>query len=424
MSFTPAQTRERRIIERKRSGVALDLKPFSEEIASAVNLRRWASGYPLLDQALGGGFLQGSMALMGGAPGVGKSTLVAQVAGRLIADGARVLMVSGEEETGQIAERLVRLGLPRSENLLLGSSLTLEEILWKTEETAPDCLIVDSVQTVNAEEGPYPAGSPAMIRLVTGRLLFLAKKKNITVILLGHVTKEGTLAGPKHLEHMVDVVLSLEKPRAEEIRFLRVLKNRFGPTNALAVFEMSGGGFKEVADPSASFISADWRARLAAENKRTGLASSFALDGGQAFLIQAEALIGKKKLAPGKRAALGIDGNRLQILIAVLERSLNVTLEFCDVFLSLVGGVRVRDPGIDLALLMALGSLVLDFGLPTDAAFLGEVSLSGDVLAPKDLALRIKQAQALGFTKIIHARPGFYRARDFLSSFKQGGSVS
>jgi DNA repair protein RadA/Sms len=220
---------------------------------------------------------------------------------------------------------------------------------------------------------------------------------------------------------MVDVVLEMEKPRAEEFRTLRVAKNRFGPTNQIAVFRMAGGGLDEVADPSAAFLSTQWRERVAAEQARAGLASAIALEGGQPFLVQVEALVGARKMAPGRRAALGVSRSRLELLIAVLEKTLSVDLGFTDVYVSLLGGITVRDTGVDLAILMALGSASLGFPVPTRCVYLGEVSLSGDVLSPKDMDLRVRQAKSLGFTQVSHPQNGLLHLRDFFSGVRAAG---
>ncbi len=405
---------------RPRNESALRIAAFVADEKGLSELVRFGTGFLLLDRALGGGLLEGSLVLLGGPPGVGKSTLMAQLAGQVSQAGAGVFYASGEEEVGQIAARLKRLGVSPSERLILGSSLTLEDILWKTGEIKPRLLIVDSVQTISCETSAYPSGSPALIRFIASRLLNLAKQEKMAVMLLGHVTKEGTLAGPKHLEHIVDVVLEMDKPRTEEFRTLRVVKNRFGPANALSVFRMEESGLAEVNDPSASFISESWRGRLAEEGGRSGLASSIALDAGQPFLIQAEALVGRKKPVPGRRGALGVERGRLEVLIAVLEKALGLNLEFVDVYLSLIGGIRVRDPGVDLALAVALASAALETTVPTGAVFLGEVSLSGDVMAPRDLAIRRDQAKALGFKKIWYPAEKLWRIADFLGTLKKG----
>ncbi|MEK6543996.1 MAG: AAA family ATPase, partial [Elusimicrobiota bacterium] len=407
----------------KRQAQARDLDVHSTAALAAVapSMARGpvTSGFPLFDEALGGGIFEGAFVLLGGAPGIGKSTLMAHLAAQWARARRSVLYASCEEETGQIAARLARLKVTPQDNLYVASSLTLEEILWKAEELRPALLIVDSVQTVDAESAGYPVGSPALVRLVALKMLALAKKSGITVILLGHVTKEGTLAGPKHLEHMVDVVMEMEKPRLEEFRTLRVVKNRFGAANGLVVFSMGVEGLTEVVDPSASFISKEWRERLGEQVKRSGFASSIAMDSGQPFLVQIEALVGAKRMAPGRRTALGLERNRMEMMLAVIEKTLGVSFECTDVFVSLVGGVRCKDTGIDLAQIVTLVSSFYDIPVPTDTVFLGEVSLSGDVLAPKDLAARVKQATSLGFTKILHPKKGFFMVGDFIRALKE-----
>ncbi len=382
-------------------------------------LTRFNSGFPLLDTAMGEGLLEGSLILLGGAPGVGKSTLAGQIALNLGNAGENVFYVSGEEEAYQIGARLQRLGAKSSSNFFIASNLIVEAVLAKAQELKPKLLIVDSVQTIVSAELEYASGSPSLIRAITGQLLHFAKTNRAIVLLLGHVTKEGMLAGPKHLEHLVDVVLTLEKPRTEEFRFLRVAKNRFGPTNHLVVFKMNEEGFKEVKDPSESFLTPGWRERLTQEAGREALASSIALDGGQPFLIQIEALLGKRKMSIGKRAAIGVDRTRLEMLLAVLEKTLKISLETADVFVSCLGGARVRDPGADLAIFMAVASTILEVPIPTQSVFLGEISLSGDVLQPKDLPIRVRQAKSLGFKEIYHSNDKTTRVGDFIKLIRR-----
>ncbi|MBI4062908.1 MAG: DNA repair protein RadA [Elusimicrobia bacterium] len=423
-TLNPQEIKESKTIQKKRSGAALKIQPFLDEGGPSSRPLRRTSGFDQLDCCLGGGFLDGSLILLGGAPGVGKSTLMAEIAGRWAAKGLTVLYSSGEEEVGQVRDRLLRLGIEKSSKLLLGDALTLEDLIWKVEEIHPQLVVVDSVQTLTVEEAGYPQGSPALIRSVTARLLSLAKKEKIVIVLLGHITKEGHLAGPKHLEHMVDVVVQMEKPRAEEFRFVRVLKNRFGPSHALAVFEMKPDGFRQVKDPSQSFISEHWKERIASEQGRLGFASALAMDAGQPFLVQTEALLGKKRMVPGRHSAIGVDPGRLNMLVAVLEQALGLSLEFNDIYLSLIGGARVRDPGIDLALTMALGSVIVQAPVATDTAFLGEVSLSGDVLVPRDLDARLNQAKTLGFQKILYPQKGFWKIKDFIRILSRAERIS
>ncbi|MFC1521179.1 ATPase domain-containing protein [Elusimicrobiota bacterium] len=423
--FAWASYEESESVEQRSSLKRMEARPQAAVLVSAKEvigdldnkdfaLKRRSTGFKLLDKVLGAGLLDGSLMLLGGPPGVGKSTLASHIAVSFASRGESGIYISGEEEVSQLGARLKRIGMQNSGNFKLASSLTIEQIVAQAREKTPNIMIIDSVQTITSSTLPYSMGSPTLLRSVTFELLRIAKELKIIVLLLGHVTKQGMIAGPKHLEHMVDVVVEMSKPRLEEYRIVRAIKNRFGSSNGLCVFSMTSAGLSEVADPSATFISKEWRDRLTKENARIGLANSIALEGGQAFLVQVEALSGKKKMSLGKRACLGMDRNRVEMILAVLEKTFSVNLETTDIFTSLIGGIKVRDPGIDLSLAASLASSLKEKPLPTDAVFLGELSLSGDILAPKDLQTRVRQAKDLGFNKIFHPTSKINSIDDFL----------
>jgi DNA repair protein RadA/Sms len=348
-----------------------------------------------LDRVLGGGLCPGSLLLVGGDPGIGKSTLLLQVAIALAGAGRRVLYVAGEESDEQVRLRAARLG-PVPEPLLILSETDLEQVLGAAEETTPDLMIVDSIQTVaraDLEGGP---GSVTQVRECGLALLRHAKSRRTTVFLVGHVTKEGSVAGPRVLEHMVDAVLYLEGERYQHYRVLRAAKNRFGPTHELGVFEMTEHGLREVPNPSEAFL-----ARPAGERGREepGVAVVASLEGSRPLLVEVQALVSTSFYGTPQRVTSGFDPRRLAVLLAVLERRAGQKLGRHDVFVSVAGGLTLEEPGTDLGVALAIVSSLRNRPLLPGTLAVGELSLSGELRRVSRLAERLREAQRLGFLR-------------------------
>jgi DNA repair protein RadA/Sms len=364
---------------------------------------RQATGVAEVDRVLGGGLVPGSTTLVGGAPGIGKSTLLLQVCGRLAAAGRRALYVSGEESVLQIGLRAGRLGI-RSPDLLLLPETDLRRILAGIEETGPDVVVLDSIQMVHEPDLPAAPGSVSQVRECASALILHAKRSGVPVLLVGHVTKEGSLAGPKLLEHMVDTVLSLEGDGAHGCRLLRGLKNRFGATHEIGIFEMGGSGLREVEDPSSLFL-ADGR------EEAPGSAVFPSTEGSRVLLVEVQALSARSGGGSPARRATGFDGNRLALLLAVLERETGIAFSSLDVFVNVVGGVRLVEPAADLAVALALASAATDRPFPRDAVALGEIGLQGEIRAVPRLAARLGEAKRLGFPTAVVPANGAKRSK-------------
>ena len=343
-----------------------------------------------MDRILGGGIVQGSLVLIGGEPGIGKSTLSLQIP--LHSKGLKTLYVTGEESVRQVKLRSVRLGGDDSGCIIYSETL-MENILEEAKKAAPDLMIVDSVQTVWTQTLEASPGSVSQIRECAALLLRFAKETGIPVILIGHITKEGSIAGPKVLEHIVDVVLQFEGDNRGTYRLLRSIKNRFGSTSELAVFEMTGLGLREVSNPSEMLIPMH-------EKGLSGVAVSAMIDGSRPFLIEVQALVSSAAYGTPQRSATGFDVRRLNMLLAVLEKRAGFRLGVKDVFLNMAGGLRVNDPACDLAVICAVLSSNFDFAIPPDVCFAGEVGLSGEIRPVSQTGRRIIEAQRLGFRKI------------------------
>mgnify|MGYP003307295941 CR=1 FL=1 len=343
-----------------------------------------------LDRVLGGGMVKGSLVLIGGEPGIGKSTLSLQIP--LGNKSIKTLYVSGEESAKQIRLRADRLG-GAHENCIVLAETSLENILTQSKEIAPELLIIDSIQTIYSGSIESSAGSVSQGRECAASLLRYAKESNTPVILIGHITKDGTLAGPKVLEHIVDVVLQFEGDNRGSYRLLRSIKNRFGSTSELAVFEMTGKGLREVSNPSEMLIPMH-------EEGISGVAVSAMLDGTRPFLIEVQALVSTAAYGTPQRSATGFDVRRLNMLLAVLEKRAGFKLGVKDVFLNMAGGLKVSDPACDLAVVCAVLSSNFDFAIPSDVCFAGEVGLSGEVRPVAQTERRIIEAARLGFRKI------------------------
>lgn len=344
-----------------------------------------------LDRILGGGLVEGSLVLIGGEPGIGKSTLSLQVP--LHCAGLKTLYVTGEESAKQVKLRATRLGGDDSDCMIYSETL-MENILKEAREMMPDLMVVDSVQTMYSQNVESSPGSVTQIRETAALLLRFCKETGVPVILIGHITKEGSIAGPKILEHIVDVVLQFEGDNRGAYRLLRSIKNRFGSTSELAVFEMTGKGLREVSNPSEMLIPMHGEGL-------SGVAVSAMLDGTRPFLIEVQALVSSAAYGTPQRSATGFDVRRLNMLLAVLEKRAGFKLGVKDVFINMAGGLRVSDPACDLAIIAAVLSSNFDFAISSDICFAGEVGLSGEVRPVAQTDRRIVEASRLGFKKIV-----------------------
>lgn len=343
-----------------------------------------------LNRVLGGGLVPGSMILLGGEPGIGKSTLVLQFA--LHNNCGRILYVSGEESIAQIKMRAQRLGIENDECLFLSGN-SLEMVLEHSRKIQPHLLIIDSIQTLATENIDAIPGSLSQIRECTNSLLRYSKENTISTILIGHITKDGQLAGPKILEHMVDTVLHFEGDQQYMYRILRSLKNRFGSTSEIGIYEMLQSGLRQVNNPSELLLS-NYSQEL------SGIAVSATIEGIRPILLEVQALVSTAAYGVPQRSATGFDSRRLNMLLAVLEKRVGFRLATKDVFLNIAGGIRVNDPALDLAVVMAILSSNMDTVLPHDTVFAGEVGLSGEIRAVSRIEQRISEAEKLGFQQI------------------------
>lgn len=360
---------------------------------------RVPSGLGELDRVLGGGLVPGVVALIGGEPGIGKSTLVLQAAEGLVrAANRRLLVASGEESTAQIRLRAARLGLldgRAARAIEVVSETSVDRIVELAEAAEPDVLIVDSIQTVALDEAEGPPGSVTQVREATLRFVGWAKATGRPVLLIGHVTKDGSLAGPKVLEHLVDVVLVLEGERTSGLRILRAQKNRFGPTDEIGVFEMAAEGLREVADPGRAFL-------VEHAVPAPGAIVAPTLEGSRPILVEVQALVAPASgLGPPRRAVSGLDPNRLALLLAVLARRSGLGLSGHDVYASLAGGMAVTEPAVDLPLALALASSLRDTPIPSGTVAVGEVGLLGELRPVAGLERRLREAARLGFERAV-----------------------
>lgn len=354
---------------------------------------RTRTGYAELDRVLGGGLVKGSYILLGGDPGIGKSTLLMQMAGGLAREKARVLYVSGEESVHQTALRAQRLGV-RTKDVEVASESSLEAILSLAQKRQPTVLIVDSIQTVYLSELQAAPGSVSQVRECAARLMSLAKGHGIIVFLIGHVTKEGNIAGPKVLEHMVDTVLSFEGDHNHQFRLLRALKNRFGATNELGVFQMDSQGLVEVSNPSELFLEERG-------SKLSGSAVFAAMEGTRPLLCEVQALTSSSPLAMPRRTSIGFDNNRTHLLSAVLDKFTSVDLGRADLYVNVVGGLKLTEPAADLAVAAAVISSAEGIEINAKACFCGEIGLTGEIRAVSFVEERLREAQKLGFTHCV-----------------------
>ncbi len=353
----------------------------------------WPSGIAEFDRVLGGGIVPGATILLSGEPGVGKSTLLLEVASRAAATGVRVLYVTAEESASQVRLRAQRTGALHDE-LFLAAETDLATILGHIDQTEPQLLIVDSVQTVSSSLSDGLAGGPSQVREVASTLIRVSKDRNLPVLLVGHVTKDGSIAGPRLLEHLVDVVCQFEGDRQTSLRFIRSQKNRFGPTDEVGCFEMTGDGIAEVADPSGLFLS---RGKTAV----SGTCVTIAVEGRRALPVEVQALIVKTSAPNPRRVTNGVDSSRVAMLLAVLERRAGMKLSEADVYVSTVGGIRLTEPGADLAIALAIASAHSDKAFPHSLAAIGEISLAGEVRPVSQAKQRHAEAARLGYTTVL-----------------------
>jgi DNA repair protein RadA/Sms len=371
-------------------GAASRVRSLAEVATEAT--ARTSSGLPELDRVLGGGLVLGSVVLIGGDPGIGKSTLLIQALA-LLSEQMLALYVSGEESAEQISLRAQRLGLPR-ERMQLLTETCVERILKIAQNEKPKVLVLDSIQTFYTESLQSAPGSVAQVRESAARLVRFAKQTGTSLFLVGHVTKEGALAGPRVLEHMVDTVLYFEGESGSQLRLIRAIKNRFGAVNELGVFAMTDKGLREVNNPSAIFLSRH-------EQQAPGSAILVTREGTRPLLVEVQALVDQSPLGNPRRVALGLEQNRLSMLLAVLHRHGGIGMFDQDVFLNVVGGVRVTEPAADLAVLLAVLSSFRDRALPNDLAIFGEVGLAGELRPVPNGQERLREAAKHGFTRAI-----------------------
>ncbi len=379
-----------------RTELSFNEKPLPIDTIASDERERVKSGIDEVDRVLGGGIVRGSAVLVGGDPGIGKSTLLLQVMQHLAARGLKVLYVSGEESARQIKMRGERIGATSGNSLIL-VEVDLENIIKYIRETKPAAVVVDSVQTVYSSLLSSAPGSVGQVREASERLILFAKKSGIPVFLIGHVTKDGSIAGPKVLEHMVDTVLYFEGDSGHSYRMIRGMKNRFGPTNEVGVFEMRDRGLVEVMNPSEYFLA----------ERPEGSSGSVvvpSMEGTRPILVEIQSLVSPTNFGMPRRTAIGVDANRVSLLVAVLEKVCGLRLGSHDVFLNVAGGVRVTEPAVDLGIVSAMASSFLDRVIHPGTVVFGEVGLTGEVRGIHQMELRIREAERMGFSRCIHPK--------------------
>jgi len=360
------------------------------------NITRFPSGSRELDLVLGGGIVPGSLTLIGGSPGIGKSTLLLKIAGNLARAGTRVLYVSGEESAGQIKLRANRLEA-NHDDLYLLAEINLQAVLNEIAGQAYGFIVIDSIQTLYTDETPSAPGSVTQVRTITFELMRIAKSLHIPIFIIGHITKDGSIAGPRVLEHMVDTVLYFEGDSNSELRLLRGFKNRFGSTNEVGIFEMNASGLNDAQSMAGRFFDK--------ETLQPGSALTVIMEGSRPIIIEVQALVAEAHAHP-KRSSTGFDNNRLGMLLALLEKKLDLPLGTYDVFINISGGIRITEPAADLAVIAAILSSYRERALSAQTLFLGEVSLTGEVREVSGLTQRLKEIHTQGFTKaIVSAKP-------------------
>ncbi len=360
------------------------------------NIIRFPSGSKELDLVLGGGIVPGSLTLIGGSPGIGKSTLLLKIAGNLAKTQKKVLYVSGEESAGQIKLRANRLDA-NHENLYLLPEINLSSVISEIASETYEFIVIDSIQTLYSEDTPSAPGSVTQVRTITFELMRIAKSKHIPIFIIGHITKDGSIAGPRVLEHMVDTVLYFEGDTNSELRLLRGFKNRFGSTNEVGIFEMNKEGLNDAKSMAGKFFNK--------EKLQSGSALTVIMEGSRPIIIEVQALV-SESYGHAKRSSTGFDNNRLGMLLALLEKKLDLPLGTYDVFINISGGIKISEPSADLAIIAAILSSYRNRELSSETLFMGEVSLTGEIREVSGLTQRLKETETQGFTKaVIPNRP-------------------
>lgn len=381
-------------------------KPISMDQVSSEEEDRIETNITELDRVLGGGIVKGSLVLVGGDPGIGKSTLLLEMCRNLVAKDIKVLYVSGEESVAQIKMRAERLRALDARLMLLADN-DMDNVENAAENVQAEVMIIDSIQTMESAEIDNVPGSVTQVREVTSRLMQLAKQKNITVFIVGHVTKEGTVAGPRTLEHMVDSVLYFEGDGSGGFRMLRSQKNRFGSTNEVGVFNMTDKGLEEVTNPSEMFLNGR-------PKESSGSVVVSTIEGTRAILIEIQALCSDTSFSMPRRTSVGLDFNRVNLLIAVLEKRGGLQMSGCDCYVNIAGGMRIDDPSADLGIVMAIASSFRDRSVGDDLVIIGEVGLAGEIRGVRNASMRVKEAAKMGYKRCMLPKSNYDKELDKL----------
>ncbi len=391
-SFIELNEHQQEVVKQTKSTSSKSTKALSINEIVEEEVFRFSSLDNELDTVLGGGIVPGSLTLIGGSPGVGKSTLLLKVGSNIASTKKDVLYVTGEESTSQIKLRANRLK-SNHDSLYLLSEIRLEQILVELEHREYDFLIIDSIQTIYSENITSAPGSVTQVRQITFELMRIAKEKDIAIFIIGHITKEGSIAGPRVLEHMVDTVLYFEGDSSQELRILRGFKNRFGPTSEIGVFEMKSEGLVSATDVASRFFNRN--------SKQPGSALTVIMEGSRPIILEVQALVSESHTPNSKRQATGFDNNRLNMLLALLERKLEIPLSGYDVYINITGGIKITETAADLAVLAAIISSFRDRAISKETVFIGEVSLVGDVREVYALDVRLKEAKMQNISKAL-----------------------
>ncbi len=394
-SFVELNEHQQEVVKQTKSTSTSKTKAISINDIQESEVFRYSSLDKELDGVLGGGVVPGSLTLIGGSPGVGKSTLLLKVGSNIASLGKNVLYVTGEESTSQIKLRSNRLK-SNENSLYLLSEIRLEQVLVELEHREYEFIIIDSIQTIYSENISSAPGSVTQVRQITFELMRIAKEKNIAIFIIGHITKEGSIAGPRVLEHMVDTVLYFEGDSSQELRILRGFKNRFGPTSEIGVFEMRSDGLVSATNIASRFFNRN--------SEQPGSALTVIMEGSRPIILEVQALVSESHTANSKRQATGFDNNRLNMLLALLERKLEIPLSGYDVFINITGGIKITETAADLAVLAAIISSFRDRAISKETVFIGEVSLVGDVREVYALDVRLKEAKMQNISKALLAK--------------------